>query len=53
VFLGKIMLAKLPHVYEIAIEDEDFGLDRPQILEEFTGMTAVSAEVDIGDDDHI
>jgi hypothetical protein len=48
--LGPVAFAKLPHIYDIAIENKTFGFDRFEVAQKFFGMTAVGAQVDIRND---
>ena len=46
---GKIALAKLPNIDDIAVEDEFFGLYTAQISDELVRLTPVSTQVHIRD----
>ena len=48
VCLGPIPFGKLPHVNDIAVQDYFLRLDGFEIAKKLFGMTAVSAQVDVG-----
>lgn len=47
----EVFFSELPDVDDIAVEDEQFGFDGFQIVQQFFGMTAIGAEVDVGEND--
>ena len=49
--LGPVTFAELPHVDDVAVEDDRFCLDGFEIAKEFFRVTAVGAEVNIREND--
>lgn len=47
----KVFFAELPNVDDVAVEDEQFGFDRFQVMQQLPGMAAIGAEVDVGKND--
>jgi hypothetical protein len=50
---GEVTFAKLPDINDIAVKDQCFGLDAPQIVQQFFCMAAKCAEMHIGKDYNI
>ena len=48
--LRPIALTKLPDIDDVAIEDEALRFNRLKVAQQFFGMTAVGAEMHIGND---
>jgi predicted nicotinamide N-methyase len=43
----KIMLAELPSIYDITVQNKDLGRNAPEILNDLIGMTSISAQMEV------
>lgn len=46
--LGPIAFAELPHIDDVAVENEPLGLNGFEVAKQLFGVTAVGAEVNVG-----
>ncbi len=53
VFFGEVTFAELPHINKVTVEDERACFDAFQVVEQFLGVAAISAEVYVGEDDNV
>jgi hypothetical protein len=44
---GEVGLLKVPHINDVAIENEDVGLNRFQVGEELAGVASEGSEVKV------
>jgi len=51
--LWKEPFAKLPDIDDVAVQDQHFGFDASQVLQQFPGVTTECTQMNIGNNDQV